>query len=786
MPTGSGKSLTYQLAAMLRPEPTLVLSPLIALMKDQVDKLPPRVAPAATFVNSSLAADEIATRLASVAAGEKRIVYAAPERLRQAGFLDMLRSIGIGLVVVDEVHCVSMWGHDFRPDYLFIRHALAELGEPTLLGMTATATPETARDISRALGRDPEVVHTSVVRPNLRYEVAARRQRGGPGADPRRADLEPRGGSAIVYARSRRSTEELARVLRGYRLPAEHYHAGLEPEERTRVQDAFVVGPHADRRRDDRVRHGHRQAGRPPRLPRQLPLVARGVRADGRARGSRRRAERHAAPGELRRRAGAPALRLSDVPSADELRAIYRALRDAAGPRRSRRARSDHARARSARPRRDARAGRARDARPRPRTAHAGRAARGARRRRRPRSAAARARTASSPRACRARHLLRRERSTAGTPRSPRTSASLRARRAERATCARPRDPPRTPSSLRLPRSPTTSAKRSSRPSRPCSGRWERRSLVATLRGSLKAPPSGAQVARLPAARRSLRGGRAPLDPAPRDRRCAAGTHDRRRLPRARRRSRRSTAGDPQRRCCRRRRRGSRRPAARVATRALARRRRAGVRGPPRRDAARARGRRSPRRATSWSASRASARSSSSATATSCSPCSKRLPEAGAPSSSFRSGGRTACVLARGGRRRATRVRRAHDPREGDEREHRRRVHALRGGSPARGHAAPRPRARRRALLRARRRARVHGRRGRVPRRPRRSRVRAPRHPARPASGGSRRRGACWCSRHPAGSTDSFASWRRPRRAGTLGPEAYASASERYGITWLR
>jgi ATP-dependent DNA helicase RecQ len=242
MPTGSGKSLTYQLAAMLRPEPTLVLSPLIALMKDQVDKLPPAVAATATFVNSSLSAEESASRLADVAAGKTRLVYAAPERLRQRRFVSMLAEVGIGLVVVDEVHCVSMWGHDFRPDYLFIRRALGELGEPAVLGMTATATPAMAREIGDALGRRFEVVHTSVMRPNLRYDV----QEVANAEDRVRILVERlhalHGGSAIVYARSRRSTEEVARTLQGHGFRAAHYHAGLEAEERTRVQDEFVSG----------------------------------------------------------------------------------------------------------------------------------------------------------------------------------------------------------------------------------------------------------------------------------------------------------------------------------------------------------------------------------------------------------------------------------------------------------------------------------------------------------------------------------------------------------------
>ena len=242
MPTGAGKSLTYQLAAMLRPSPTLVLSPLIALMKDQVDKLPPRVAATATFVNSSLAADEAASRLASVAAGETRLLYAAPERLRQEAFVETLRRIGVGLVVIDEVHCVSMWGHDFRPDYLFIRRALDVLGRPSVLGMTATATPANATAIAEALGRSFELVRTSVHRPNLRYDV----ERAENGEERLRALLHRLraldGGAAIVYARSRRSCEEIARTLVGHGVRAEHYHAGLEPEERTRVQEAFVSG----------------------------------------------------------------------------------------------------------------------------------------------------------------------------------------------------------------------------------------------------------------------------------------------------------------------------------------------------------------------------------------------------------------------------------------------------------------------------------------------------------------------------------------------------------------
>ena len=239
MPTGSGKSLPYQLAAMLRPSPTLVVSPLIALMKDQLDKLPANVAGRASLVNSSLSPDEAARRLQAFAAGRVCLLLASPERLRQRSFVSALAAARVGLVVVDEVHCVSMWGHDFRPDYLFIRAALAELGEPALLGLTATATPETEREIADSLGRTPDVVRASVVRSNLRHEVGEVE-----GEEERRRELLDRlrdlAGSTIVYARSRKKCEELSRLLGSHGIKAAHYHAGMGASERTAVQDAFL------------------------------------------------------------------------------------------------------------------------------------------------------------------------------------------------------------------------------------------------------------------------------------------------------------------------------------------------------------------------------------------------------------------------------------------------------------------------------------------------------------------------------------------------------------------
>ncbi|HYK07225.1 MAG TPA: ATP-dependent DNA helicase RecQ [Gaiellaceae bacterium] len=327
MPTGSGKSLTYQLAAMLRPTPTLVLSPLIALMKDQVDKLPPEVAEQATLINSSLDPDEAAARLRAAAEGRYRLLYVAPERLRQRHFLDAIAGIDIGLIVIDEVHCVSMWGHDFRPDYLFIRRALDALGTPAILGMTATATPATEREISTALGREPEVVRTSVVRPNLRYDVEI-----VDGEEDRLRTLvrrlhDLRGASAIVYARSRRSCESLARTLRVHDLAAVHYHAGLEPQERSAAQEAFIEGRIQTVVATTAFGMGIDKPdirlvalyNYPESLESYVQMVGRAGR-DGRASDTLLLASRSDA-GQLRRFAR------SDIPTVADLRAVYARLR---------------------------------------------------------------------------------------------------------------------------------------------------------------------------------------------------------------------------------------------------------------------------------------------------------------------------------------------------------------------------------------------------------------------------------------------------------------------------
>ncbi|HLL51558.1 MAG TPA: RecQ family ATP-dependent DNA helicase, partial [Thermomicrobiales bacterium] len=241
LPTGAGKSLTFQLSSLLLPGTTLVLSPLIALMKDQVESLPPALRERTALINSTLSPREQERTLDEIAAGSYKLVYAAPERLRQFGFLRALHQAGVSLVVVDEAHCISLWGHDFRPDYLSIPAALPELGNPPLLAMTATASNETAASLAGAFRRDLDVVRISGFRPNLFY---AAEKLGTKEEKARRVVTLCRElrGQGIVYVSSRRDAENLAGVLGDNGVRAVPYHAGLEPRLRTTNQDRFMRG----------------------------------------------------------------------------------------------------------------------------------------------------------------------------------------------------------------------------------------------------------------------------------------------------------------------------------------------------------------------------------------------------------------------------------------------------------------------------------------------------------------------------------------------------------------
>lgn len=240
MPTGGGKSLCYQLPAIMSGKLSIVISPLIALMKDQVDALNARGI-GATYVNSTLTNGESAKRMDDIRSGKTKILYIAPERFGSNDFRKEFSQMDVHMVAVDEAHCVSQWGHDFRPDYLKIKQYINLLkNRPIIAAFTATATPEVKDDIIERLGlREPQVFIRGFDRPNLKFFV--------------QKDLKPRErqaellrivksleGSGVIYALTRKHTEEIAATLNHAGISAVAYHAGIDGEKRNKIQNDFM------------------------------------------------------------------------------------------------------------------------------------------------------------------------------------------------------------------------------------------------------------------------------------------------------------------------------------------------------------------------------------------------------------------------------------------------------------------------------------------------------------------------------------------------------------------
>src|SRR5205085_647742 len=238
LPTGGGKSLCYQLPALLLEGTSVVVSPLVALMKDQVDALRARGI-AATFVNSSLPESERQDRQAALRRGEYRLVYVAPERFKSPSFLSAMAELTVPLLAVDEAHCISAWGHDFRPEYQQLARAREQVRAERVLALTATATPEVRRDIADALElRDPKVFVAGFDRPNLFIEVL--RVSGDKDKLGRLVALSRSGGPGIVYAATRKNVEKVVGALRASGIDAIGYHAGMADADRTAAQERFV------------------------------------------------------------------------------------------------------------------------------------------------------------------------------------------------------------------------------------------------------------------------------------------------------------------------------------------------------------------------------------------------------------------------------------------------------------------------------------------------------------------------------------------------------------------
>ncbi|MBI4529473.1 MAG: RecQ family ATP-dependent DNA helicase [Deltaproteobacteria bacterium] len=245
MPTGGGKSLCYQLPALVLEGITIVVSPLIALMKDQVDALTEKKIPA-TFINSSIPQAEVESRIQRMMRGEFRLVYIAPERFKSERFIRALAPLSIALFAVDEAHCISQWGHDFRPDYLRLKGALQELHQPQVAALTATATPEVRRDIVEQLGlgrsgrQAPEIFVSGFARHNLTLAVS--RVKSHAEKEIRIMEIRTALQSGIIYCATRKNVERVTLNLRERGVRCVAYHGGMTDENRTRAQAEFMSG----------------------------------------------------------------------------------------------------------------------------------------------------------------------------------------------------------------------------------------------------------------------------------------------------------------------------------------------------------------------------------------------------------------------------------------------------------------------------------------------------------------------------------------------------------------
>ena len=241
MPTGGGKSLCYQLPALLMDGVAIIISPLIALMKNQVDAMRTFSSESgvAHFLNSSLNKSAINQVRSDVLAGKTKLLYFAPESLTKEDNVAFLRKIKISFYAIDEAHCISEWGHDFRPEYRRIRPIINDIGQAPLIALTATATPKVQMDIQKNLGMTNAVVFkSSFNRPNLYYEL---RPKNDPDRDIIRYIKQNEGKSGIIYCLSRKKVEELAELLVANGIKARAYHAGMDAQTRADNQDAFLM-----------------------------------------------------------------------------------------------------------------------------------------------------------------------------------------------------------------------------------------------------------------------------------------------------------------------------------------------------------------------------------------------------------------------------------------------------------------------------------------------------------------------------------------------------------------